>query len=191
MGDVLMVDAESGDMTLQGSLRIKNVDNIHHIRVTNFMQVARIHDYLKAHCKHRDANDEEALYRLQAKVTGRTVDQLKEAGPAPRYKTVIVDSLTEVDVYCTYGILNLDVDKVLRGDTGDLDVAGWPEFRKNNEMIKLLVRAYRDLPLNVIFTCAEQWTQDETKKFHYTPALTGKLSGQVQGFVDIVGYLVT
>ena len=74
--------------------------------------------------------------------------------------------------------------------SGDIDTAGWPEFRKNNEMVKMLCRAFRDLPMHVIFICAEQWSQDEHKRYHYTPALTGKLSSQVQGFMDIVGWIV-
>jgi hypothetical protein len=75
-------------------------------------------------------------------------------------------------------------------DPEETDVAGWPEFRKNNQMMQIVIRAYRDLPMHVIFVCPAGYNQDEKKVFHWTPALTGKLSNQVQGFVDIVGYLV-
>lgn len=183
MRGVVMVDAESGDMTLADSDRIKNKDLISHIRVTNWKQVAKVQEYLKAHCTLRDRGDKEGLKRLQAQVTG---EDPKDINEPMIFNTVIVDSLTEVETYCLYGIMSVDTAKVIEGE---MEVAGWGEFRKNNEMVKLLVRAFRDLPMHVIFVCAESYNQDELKKFHYTPSLTGKLSSQVQGFVDIVGWL--
>lgn len=185
MRDVLLVDAEKGNLTLFDSPRISSSHLIDRIPVTTFKQVAQIQEFLKAHCKHRDESNEEALKKLQAAVTGIPVEQIDRVR---RYRTVILDSLTEIETYCTYTLLNLDSQKV---EADPIDVAGWPEYRKNFEMVKLLVRAYRDLPMNVIFLCPEQWSQDEQKKYHYTPQLTGKLSDQVQGFVDIVGWLTT
>jgi hypothetical protein len=184
MGDVLLVDAESGDSTVYDSDRIKNWDQIEHIKVSNFNTVARIQEFLKAHCAARDDGDKAKLQRLWDMV--RDPDNPRETSPI--FKTVIIDSLTEVEAYCTYQILKMDIDKIPNED--QMDVAGWPEFRKNNEMVKLLVRAFRDLEMNVIFLCAQGYTQDERKKFHYGPLLTGKLGGQVQGFVDMVGYIV-
>lgn len=186
MGDVLVIDAEKGDATIKHSPRIKNADKIHNIPVSTFKTVAYIQEFLRAYCTARDANDVARMKDLFCRVTGLDPKTLPDES-VPRYRTVIIDSLTEVEVYCTYGILGINVDKVMKD--GDMDVAGWPEFRKNNEMVKLLVRAFRDLPMHVIFVCAEAYSQDEQKKYHYTPALTGKLSAQVQGFVDIVGWL--
>lgn len=186
MRDVLVIDAEKGDTTVEDSPRIKNPHLIHNIPVSTFKTVAFIQEFLSAYCKARDENNVARMKQLFCQVTGLNPADVADEN-VPRYKTVILDSLTEIEVYCTYGILNIDYNKVMKD--GDIDTAGWPEFRKNNEMVKLLVRAFRDLPMNVIFVCAESWTQDEQKKFHYTPALTGKLSAQVQGFVDIVGWL--
>ena len=187
MNDVLYIDAESGKETIYDNPRIENWDKIDRIRVTNYKQVAHIQEHLKAHCRARDTDNIPVLKKLQSAVSGVPYDEIADED-VKRYKTIVLDSLTEVEVYCTYGILGIDTDKII---SEDIDVAGWPEFRKNNEMVKLLVRAYRDLPLNVIFVCSEQWTQDEHKRFHYTPAMTGKLSAQIQGFVDMVGYLTT
>jgi len=186
MRDILVIDAEKGDTTIEDSPRVKNPHLIHNIPVNTFKTVAFIQEFLTAYCKARDANDINGMRKLFCTVTGYDPKDVPDE-KVPRYRTVILDSLTEIEVYCTYGILNIDAAKVMKD--GDIDTAGWPEFRKNNEMVKLLVRAFRDLPMNVLFVCAEQYTQDEQKKFHYTPALTGKLSAQVQGFVDIVGWL--
>ncbi len=184
MNDVLMIDAESGDQTIADSVRIKNPEKIHHIRVTNFKQVAFVQEFLKAYCSARDRGDKATMSKLYAQVTGIQTDN------PPVYRTVIIDSLTEVEVYCTYQILKINPEAKLSEELGDdIETAGWPEFRKNNEMVKLLVRAFRDLPMHVLFVCAEGWTQDEMKRHHYSPQLTGKLSSQIQGFVDMVGWL--
>ncbi len=183
MNDVIMIDAEAGDMTIYDSPRIKHPERLHHIRATTFKQVALIQEFLKAYCSARDRGDKATMLKLYRQVTGDT-DRVEP----PNYRTVIIDSLTEVEVYCVYQLLNISIEGNNIGD--DIDTAGWPEFRKNNEMVKLLVRAFRDLPMHVIFLCAESYTQDEQKKHHYAPALTGKLASQVQGFVDMVGYIV-
>lgn len=191
MNDVLMIDTDKGEITIQDSKRIKNGHKLHHVEVNHIKTIGQVHDFLKAHAFHRDNNDTEKLYVLQSKITGMTVQELKEAGPPAMYRTVIIDSLTELDTLSNWAILGLDPVKVMQGDMADLDVAGWPEFRKNNEMVRMLIRAFRDLPFHVLYTAAEAWTQDETKKFHYSPAMTGKLASQIQGFMDIVGWLIT
>jgi hypothetical protein len=79
--------------------------------------------------------------------------------------------------------------ELLTGSSDQIDVARFDEFRKQNMMVLVLVRALRDLPMHVILVCSQQYTQDELKRFHYGPQMTGKLAGQIQGAVDIVGYL--
>lgn len=184
MNDVLFISAESGDLTVQGSPRIQNKEKLFIVPATTFKQVAHIQQFLQAYCIARDANDVPKMRRLFSQVTG--INEADIVDP-PRFRTVIIDSLTEVEVYCVHQLLNYTQADIMKGD--DMEVAGWPEFRKNNEMVKMLVRAFRDLPMHALFSCAESWSQDEQKKFHYTPALTGKLSAQVQGFVDLVGWI--
>jgi hypothetical protein len=97
--------------------------------------------------------------------------------------------MTEVDIYCTYGLLGLTQDKVLHGESSDIDVARFDEFRKNNQMVQMLCRAFRDLPIHVLAAAHEKYSEDELKKKTYMPALTGQLANQVPGFFDIVGWL--
>jgi len=182
MRDVLYLDLERGGETFDDNPRIKNVDKLYRVAVNTFTAVAHIQEFLKAYCAARDAGNVVQMRKLYALVSGTEVEN------PPQFRTVIVDSLSELDAYCTYQVLKINIEGNEIGD--DIDTAGWPEFRKNFEMMKLMVRAYRDLPMNVLFIAAESYTQDEQKKYHYSPALTGKLSTQVQGFVDIVGYLV-
>jgi len=186
MRDVLMVDAESGDLVLQDNPRIVAADEIEHVRVSNFLQVARVQEFLKAHCVRRDRNDVDGMRAVEAMLKGVAPADIKEPR---RFRTVIVDSLSEIEAYCMYGLLKINEGELLTGAADEIDVARFDEFRKNNMMIQVLVRAFRDLPMHVLFVCAQQYTQDELKRFHYGPQMTGKLSAQIQGFVDIVGFL--
>lgn len=183
MQDVLFVSAESGEMTLENSDRIKRPHEIMTVQASDFKQVGYIHQYLTAHCKYRDAGDLAGLRKIQAQVTGENPDDIEHP---KRFRTVIIDSLSEVESYSMYSLLGINLEQIV---TEDIEVADWPVFRKNFEMVKLLCRGFRNLPMHVIFVCAQTYTQDETKKFHYGPYLTGKLSTAVQGQVDIVGWL--
>lgn len=186
MQDVLFIDAEKGEMTIDDNDRIMNAGEIDRIRITDFSMVAQVQEYLKAHCHYRDAGDIESLRKLEARAKG--IDPSEIETPK-QYRTAIVDSLSEINEFCMYQLLSLSTDMKL--DVNTMDVAEWPEFRKNNQMMQLLVRAYRDLPMNILFTCSIQYTQDETKRKFFAPNITGKLAGQVQGFMDIVGYIQT
>lgn len=206
MTDVLMVNAESGQMSIETAEHIKHAHLIDQVRATDFYQVASVQEFLKVHCQHRDNNDVEKLKALQARVFGYSKDIIDEECKDDeydeddngirtytrvrlrRYRTAIVDSLTEIDTFSMYQLLGIKIDMKL---DEEMEVAQFAEFRKNNQLMQLLVRAYRDLPMHVLMVAAAQYTQDEMKRMHWTPQITGKLAAQIQGFVDIVGFLQT
>jgi hypothetical protein len=145
-----------------------------------------VQEFLKGHCIRRDKGDIEGMRQVEASLKGVHPSEIVK----PReFRTVIIDSLTEIEAYCMYGLLKVDEGTILTGASDEIDVARFDEFRKNNMMMQVLVRALRDLPMHVIFVCSQQYTQDEMKRFHYGPQMTGKLAAQIQGFVDIVGFL--
>ena len=188
MRDVLYIDAEKGYMAIAENPRIKNPELVmeNRIPVDNFKTVAMIHDYLKGHCKHRDENNIEKLRESEARIRGCSPEDIIEP---KKFYTVLIDSMTEVDIYCTYGLLGLTQEKLLHGEASDIDVARFDEFRKNNQMVQMLCRAFRDLPIHVLAASHEKYSEDELKKKTYMPALTGQLANQVPGFFDIVGWL--
>lgn len=208
MRDVLIVSAESGSMSIEEAAHIKNRYYIDEIRCTDFKTVAYVQEFIKAHVIARDANDIPRLKALQARCFGFQYsediiiddpdmeDEYEDTDEGRvwtkvrlrRYRTVIVDSLTEVDTFSMYQLLGIKTD--MKFDE-EMDTAEWTEYKKNNQMMQLLVRAYRDLAMNVLIVAGTTYVQDERKQFHWTPALTGKLKDQVQGFVDIVGFLQT
>lgn len=177
MQDVFMISAEAGDLTLN------RYDNIDVVVAKSFDDVARIQEFLKRHCKWRDSDADEDIQRLieeEQKFRDEDIEEPK------RYRTCIIDSLSEVETYCMYQLTGVSDNTRL---DEEVQSAEWSEYKKQHTMIQRLVRAFRDLPMNVIFTCAQAYVQDENKRKTYAPALTGKLSSQVQGFMDVVGYL--
>lgn len=186
MRDVLVVSAESGELTLD-SVDDHGFENIDSVDVKNFIKVAEVYDFLKLHCQYRDAGDIEKLKKLQARMTGVPAEEIADED-VRQYRTVIIDSLTEVEIYCMNQLLGISDSTGLQEETQS---AEWAEYKKQFHMVQRLVRAYRDLPMNVIMIIGRQYTQDEQKKMLFTLNLTGKLASQVQGFMDIVGYLVT
>lgn len=111
----------------------------------------------------------------------------KEKGAG--YKTVILDSLSETTKISMVTIMEA---VVLENPDRDKDVPAIRDWGKNMEQVRRLVRFFRDLPVNTIFTCHEQEQTDERTKMTKTkPSLSGKLSNEVAGFVDEVWYLYT
>jgi hypothetical protein len=179
MRDVLLVNAESGDLTLDHNEHgFKDIDSV---RVKDYRTVARVHEFLKLHCQFRESGEEDRLIALETQLKGIKITKPKH------YYTVIIDSLTEVEAYCMNQLLGI-------GDTTKLDEevasAEWAEYKRNHSMVSRLVRNFRDLPMHVLMTCSRQYTQDDQKRFNFSPQMTGKLAGQVQGFMDMVGYYV-
>jgi len=186
MQDVLLLSAERGELTLDAPEH--NFENIDVIQFNEFVTVARIYDYLRVHCSLRDKGDEESLNKLRVKEAELRGVSVEEIVKPKMYRTVIVDSLSEVEAYCMYQLLGVS-DKT--GLAEEAQGAEWSEYKKQHAMVQRLIRAYRDLPMHVLMTCGRAYVQDDSKKMLFSPAMTGKLASQVQGFMDVVGYLAT
>jgi phage nucleotide-binding protein len=104
------------------------------------------------------------------------------------YKTVVIDSLTELQKLDMAGIMR---ELVSRRPDLDEDVPSQREWGKSIEHMRRIVRAYRDLEMNTIFTCLVIVDKDDNGTVTYTPSLPGKLKMEISGFVDVVGYMTT
>lgn len=103
------------------------------------------------------------------------------------YRTVIIDSLTEVQK------LNLN-DIMVKANASNpkvpLDVPSMREWGISLEQMRKFTRAFRDLEMNVIFTSlADSGREVNTGKPYAKPLLTGKFVNEVQAFFDQVFYL--
>ena len=177
MRDVIMINAEAGD------LAVNNMEGLEAITITDFRTLGQIREFLMQHCRARDAGDEDTLRKLQGALLPENVE---DPDRIRRYNTVIMDSLTEIEAYCFNQLLGVtDTTNI----SSEVQSAEWTEYKKNHSMMLRVARAFRDLPMHVIFTAAEQFNQDENKRYKFSPDLTGKLSKKIQGFMDMVGYL--
>jgi hypothetical protein len=105
------------------------------------------------------------------------------------YKTVVLDSLTEIQKFNMYQIMT---DLVKIKDGVDPDIPGMREWGKNIEQIRRFVRGFRDLPMNTIFTALTRVEKDaRTGVTTEMPMLSGKLAAEVAAFLDIVVYYYT
>jgi hypothetical protein len=111
-----------------------------------------------------------------------------QSGDHP-YKTVVLDSLTEIQKFSMYQIME---DLIKSNPDRDPDIPSMREWGKNIEQLRRFVRAFRDLDMHTIFTALVRVDKNprtglETRK----PMLSGKLADEVAAFLDIVVYYYT
>lgn len=120
------------------------------------------------------------------KIHGKLYHSIDDKGRM-YYKTVVIDSLselTDVDMrFIMKDAYGRNPDKV------DPDVPSQREWGKARNHMRTIVRAFRDLPCNVIFTCQVAMDKDEGQPLRYRPGFAGKLATELPGFMDIVGYI--
>jgi hypothetical protein len=102
------------------------------------------------------------------------------------YSTVILDSLTEIQKFNMYTVM----EKLLEAHPDrDIDVPSMREWGKNLEQMRKFVRAFRDLPMNTVFTALKKEDRnDTTGRVTTKPSLSGKMGDEVAGFLDVVLY---
>jgi hypothetical protein len=188
MRDILVIDAESGDLTITTEPLFKPyAHNFSVIKIKDFKAYARIQEFLKLHCQYRDMNSPEGDAKLKDLERILFPAHLyNPETPPKKFYTVITDSLSEIEAYSLNQILGHSDRSRIDEDAGTPE---WAHYRQNLSQILRAIRAYRDLPMHVLFTCASHFSQDELKRMIWSPMLTGKLSRQCQGFMDIVGFM--
>lgn len=105
------------------------------------------------------------------------------------YKTVGIDSVTELTDLDMRYIMKAAYEK--NPDKVDQDVPSMREWGKARQHMRSIIRAFRDLPCNTIFTASVGTLQEEGQPTKFYPGFAGKLRTDIPGFMDIVGYLYT
>lgn len=188
MRDVLFINAESGTMSLTGRQSLDTID------INKYDQLARIFEYLTLHCKWRDEGNVDKLLEYEQKLKGPWFEEQRKRLGKPLdepflYKTVILDSVSELHKYLIYKFTGVDIGKTKL----DEEIERMEEWQSAQEMFRLLVRSFRDLPMNTIFVSAEDIRDPDRKRGQRVgqalPKLAGQMAGDIAGFIDIVGYL--
>lgn len=104
------------------------------------------------------------------------------------YKTVVIDSLTELQKLDMSDIMR---ELVQRRPDRDPDVPDVREWGKTGNHMRKIVRGFRDLPMNTILTALVDPYKDSSGKVVLYPNLPGKMRTELAGFFDVVGYLYT
>lgn len=102
------------------------------------------------------------------------------------FKTVVLDSLTEIQKFNMYQIM---ADVAQKRPDLDPDVPSMREWGKNLEQIRRMVRGFRDLEMHTIFTALAKSDKDAKTGITTTkPSLSGKMADEVAAFLDVVVY---
>jgi phage nucleotide-binding protein len=110
-----------------------------------------------------------------------------------KYKVIFIDSLTEINELAKEKIVKVDRPG-LGKDIGKVydDLMTMQDYQLLSTRMTRLIRAYRDLPYHVIFTCLESQTKDEkTGDVFITPSINGKLAFNIPGYFDFVFRMIT
>lgn len=103
------------------------------------------------------------------------------------YQTIVIDSLSEAQ---KFNMLHIMADVAANNAKMIEEVPSMREWGINLEQMRKFVRGFRDLEVNTIFTCLAAKDKDvRTGKFTYGPALSGKLAGEIAGFLDEVFFM--
>lgn len=180
MADLLVLDIEGGTMSLAHNASIDRV------LMATYGKFARIAEWLQAYCRARETGNLKRMILLEQALKPKADPERIAANPKC-YRTVAIDSLSEVQKLCMYQLLGIEVGTRALDD--EPDNAEFKQWGQAAEMIRLLVRTFRSLPMNVFFVCGLQQVEDERKRMHNLPALPGKLAKEIHGFVDVVGYM--
>ena len=173
----LYANAEKGEDGLPA-----HAENIIIKDIFTYEDFARMYDFLKLHCRYKETGDVASLIKLQ---NAYFKADISEIGELFLFEAVIIDSLTEVQKYCVYKLMGLDMDSKLDEVPEYMQMRDWGSAL---EMILLMVRNFRALPIHKIFIVQVAEDQDDKKKRFFTPALQGQAKASILGFFDFVGY---
>jgi hypothetical protein len=108
------------------------------------------------------------------------------------FKTVVIDSLSECQRLALADGLGAGVGKVEFDEIGK--IPEFKEWRVNTEQLRRMVRAFRDLPINTIFTALDGEIEDERSRSDkpqklIVPDFPPRLRKEIPAFFDLVFYM--
>lgn len=106
------------------------------------------------------------------------------------YKTVVIDSLSELQKLDMRTVMTEEKARAKNPDSIDKDVPTQKAWGKSQERLRRIIRGFKDLPVHTIMTAKLTTLTDETTNVTlYYPSFPGKMRGDAPGFFDVVGYM--
>jgi hypothetical protein len=114
------------------------------------------------------------------------LQQYFDGNPKHPWKTIVVDSITEIG----WKVMGVILGENGRPDGADDEVLERSEWNKWTNKIRFLIGYLRDLNTNLIVTSLTRDDYNQKTDTHvYRPSLQGQLSKDIGAFFDTVGYL--
>lgn len=202
-GNTILLSSENG-LVGAGNKEFKNDIDLKKItayQVENFIDYNDYYEFLTLHSGlvvKYDVATGEAKEKIADEIWKLENGDKRPKGQEPRiYRTVIIDSLTESQKRSLDRIIDVRNKKKSSGSlTDDVDfstaTATLQDYGVNTQQMRKLIRAFRDLPMNVIMIALETELKDEVSgEVKVSPALTTKLAADVATYVDVIGRLYT
>jgi hypothetical protein len=186
----LFGNAEGGTIVLKGK-------RIPAWKVTKFIELNDIGEFLEEHCVLRDRLRE----MIREDATAQQLKQIKDAlwnldhlPDNPRgnrepllFDTFVLDSATDVQTRSLEGILM----EPKRLEKHDPDKANLDDYGKTTQQMRKLIRFLKDLPINLVLICLQLDDKEDSGEPIVRPHLMPKLCAEVIGMMDCVGYMFT
>lgn len=184
MKDVFLINAEGGDMTLRDTDIIEHTEDFDW-SVANVQSMSDVQNIIKvvtAHARARAEKDWDKVKKINADM-GIPEDVDK------KFRTIIIDSLTEIEQYNFEKLLGQEANRASGTLNFDSKTAEFKEYKQNHAIINLFTRHFRDLPCHLLVICGEVYAENDDKMQKFGPKLTGKLVTSLPAYFDVVGRL--
>jgi hypothetical protein len=135
-------------------------------------------------------------YKIDRKAV-RTMEELQKlyreiAAEPDYYKTISLDNITELQKLDMNAVMMEAKANSNNPDNVDIYVPSMREWGKSGERMRIIIRAFRDLPCHTIAIAHVEEKEDKlTKVPRLWPSMPGKLRHELSGFFSVVGYLST
>lgn len=108
------------------------------------------------------------------------------------YKTIGLDNITELQKIDMNDVMVEAKRTAQNPDNVDIYVPSQREWGKSGERMRIIIRAFRDLPCHTIALAHIEEREDKMTKINRLwPSMPGKLRHELAGFFSVVGYLST
>lgn len=120
-------------------------------------------------------------------------DLYKEIAAEPNYyKCIGLDNISELQKIDMNDVMIEAKATANNPDNVDIYVPSQREWGKSGERMRIIVRAFRDLPCHTIALAHIDEREDKMSKINRLwPSMPGKLRHELAGFFSVVGYLST
>lgn len=127
----------------------------------------------------------------------RSMEELKAlykeiAAEPDYYKSISIDNISELQKIDMNAVMLEAKATAQNPDNVDIYIPSPREWGKSGERMRIIVRAFRDLPCHTICLAHVEEKEDKLTKIpRLWPSMPGKLRHELAGFFSVVGYLST